>query len=132
MTGRYEAIDLNHDVARWTRDAADGSLVVAEHGHDFRPDLDGTGWHGAMNYAGFLKPTWWWLRDDSIETDVFSSAPAPRYDGAELVERDAALPHRRPVAGRRALVDAARLARHRPLRDGRRPVARRCTASASA
>ena len=101
MTGRYEAIDLNHDVARWTRETAAGSLVLAEHGHDFRPDLDGTGWHGAMNYAGFLKPTWWWLRDDSIETDVFSSAPAPRYDGAELVERDAPLPHGRPVAGSR-------------------------------
>jgi alpha-glucosidase len=85
MTGRYGAVDLNHDVARWARTAAGGALVIAEHGHDFRPDLDGTGWHGAMNYAGFLKPAWWWLRDDSIETDVFSSAPAPRYDGAELV-----------------------------------------------
>jgi alpha-glucosidase len=85
MTGRHEAIDVNHDVARWTRSTAVGSLVIAEHGHDYRPDLDGTGWHGAMNYAGFLKPTWWWLRDDAIETDVFSSAPAPRYDGAEVV-----------------------------------------------
>jgi alpha-glucosidase len=85
MAGRHGAIDLNHDVARWAREAAGGALVVAEHGHDFRPDLDGTGWHGAMNYAGFLKPTWWWLRDDSIDTDVFSSAPAPRYDGADLV-----------------------------------------------
>jgi alpha-glucosidase len=85
MTGRYGAIDLNHDVARWARSATDGALVLAEHGHDYRPDLDGTGWHGAMNYAGFLKPTWWWLRDDTLETDVFSAAPAPRYDGAELV-----------------------------------------------
>jgi len=25
------------------------------------------------------------LHDDALETDVFSSAPAPRYDGAELV-----------------------------------------------
>jgi alpha-glucosidase len=85
MTGRHGAIDLNHDVARWTRESAAEALVVAEHGHDFRPDLDGTGWHGAMNYAGFLKPTWWWLRDDAIDTDVFSSAPAPRYAGADLV-----------------------------------------------
>jgi alpha-glucosidase len=85
MAGRHGAIDLNHDVARWTREAAGEALVVAEHGHDFRPDLDGTGWHGAMNYAGFLKPTWWWLRDDAIDTDVFSSAPAPRYDGTDLV-----------------------------------------------
>jgi alpha-glucosidase len=85
MTGRYRAIELNHEVARWARDAAGDALVLAEHGHDFRPDLDGTGWHGAMNYAGFLKPTWWWLRDASIDTDVFSQAPAPRYGGDELV-----------------------------------------------
>jgi alpha-glucosidase len=85
MTGRYRATDLNHEVARWARDAADGGLVIAEHGHDFRPDLDGTGWHGTMNYAGFLKPTWWWLRSESLDTDVFSQAPAPRYRGSELV-----------------------------------------------
>ncbi len=85
MTGRHHAVDLNHEVARLARNAADGALVVAEHGHDFRPDLDGTGWHGVMNYAGFLKPTWWWLRSDDFDADVFSSAPAPRYDGAELV-----------------------------------------------
>jgi alpha-glucosidase len=84
MTGRYRAIDLNHEVGRWTRDAADDALVIAEHGHDFRPDLDGTGWHGTMNYAGFLKPTWWWLRAESIDTDVFSQAPAPRYRATEL------------------------------------------------
>jgi alpha-glucosidase len=85
MTGRYRAIDLNREVAHLARNAVGDALLVAEHGHDFRPDLDGTGWHGVMNYAGFLKPTWWWLRDDGIETDVFSSAPAPRYDGGELV-----------------------------------------------
>ncbi len=85
MTGRYGAIDLNHDVARWARETTAGSLLIAEHGHDYRPDLDGTGWHGTMNYAGFLKPAWWWLRDDAVENDVFSSAPAPRYDGPELV-----------------------------------------------
>ena len=85
MTGRHRAVELNGEVARLTRDAAAGALVVAEHGHDFRPDLDGTGWHGVMNYAGFLKPTWWWLRSDDIAEDVFSSAPAPRYDGPELV-----------------------------------------------
>jgi alpha-glucosidase len=85
MTGRRGAVELNHEIARFARDAAANALVVAEHGHDYRPDLDGTGWHGVMNYAGFLKPTWWWLRSDEVETDVFSSAPAPRYDGGELV-----------------------------------------------
>jgi alpha-glucosidase len=85
MTGRFRAIDVYHEVARFLRAAADGALLVAEHGHDFRPDLDGTGWDGAMNYAGFLRPAWWWLRGDAYAKDVFSSAPAPRYGGEEMV-----------------------------------------------
>ncbi len=85
MVGRYRDLDVNHDVAAWTREIVAGSLLVAEHGHDFRPDLDGTGWHGAMNYAGFLRPVWWWLRGDHVTEDVFSRAPAPRYGGAEAV-----------------------------------------------
>jgi alpha-glucosidase len=83
MTGRYGAIDVNHDVARWTRRVAGGRLVVAEHGHDFRPDLDGTGWHGVMNYSGFTRPVWWWLRTDGWTDDPFGSSPAPRYGGRE-------------------------------------------------
>ena len=85
MVGRYRDVDLNHEVARWTRATADGALVLAEHGHDYRTDLDGTGWHGVMNYAGFLRPTWWWLRDDAHDEDVFTSAPAPEYTGEEIV-----------------------------------------------
>jgi alpha-glucosidase len=85
MVGRLGAIDLTHDVAAWSRQAVDGHLLIAEHGHDFRPDLDGRGWHGVMNYAGFLRPVWWWLRSDEIEEDVFTSAPAPLYGGAEAV-----------------------------------------------
>jgi alpha-glucosidase len=86
MTGRFRAIDLTHEVARFHRAAVDGALLVAEHGHDFRPDLDGTGWHGSMNYAGFLRPAWWWLRDDEYDQDVFSQTPAPRYGGTEMVD----------------------------------------------
>jgi alpha-glucosidase len=85
MVARYREIDLNHEVARWARDRSAGSLLVGEHGHDFRSDLDGRGWQGVMNYAGFLRPTWWWLRGDAITEDVFSRAPAPRYGGAEAV-----------------------------------------------
>jgi alpha-glucosidase len=86
MTGRFRAIDLYHEVARFARDAADGSLLVAEHMHDYRGDLDGTGWHGVMNYSGFLRPTWWWLRDAAWEQDIFTQAPAPHYTGPEMVE----------------------------------------------
>ncbi len=85
MVGRYREIDLNHEVARWTRGVTGDSLLIAEHGHDFRPDLDGRGWQGVMNYAGFLRPAWWWLRGDGITEDVFSRAPAPLYTGAEAV-----------------------------------------------
>jgi len=65
MVGRYRDIDLNRDVSKWTRAQVDPALLVAEHGHDFRPDLAVRGWHGVMNYAGFLRPLWTWLlRDD--------------------------------------------------------------------
>lgn len=84
MTGRFRGVELTHEVAHWARWEAAGSLLVAEHGHDFRPDLDGSGWHGVMSYAGFLRPVWWWLRDDEHAEDVFTSAPAPRYGGAEM------------------------------------------------
>ena len=65
MTGRYRELDLNHHVAQWMRSRVDPALLVAEHGHDFRPDLTVRGWHGVMNYSGFLRPLWTWLlRDD--------------------------------------------------------------------
>lgn len=85
MVGRYGAIDVNHEVAALARALAGDRLLMAEHGHDFRPDLDGLGWHGVMNYAGFLRPTWWWLHNGRLEEDVFSEAPAPVYTGGEAV-----------------------------------------------
>ena len=85
MVGRYRDIDLNHEVAAWAKDLCAGKLLLAEHGHDYRNDLDGGGWHGVMNYAGFLRPAWWWLRGDHVTEDVFTAAPAPRYSGGEMV-----------------------------------------------
>jgi alpha-glucosidase len=86
MVGRHRELDLNADVARWARDLVEDGLLVAEHGHDYRPDLDGRGWHGVMNYAGFLRPVWWWLRNGRDEGfDVFTSAPSPRYGGEDAV-----------------------------------------------
>src|SRR3954453_13686711 len=38
-----------------------------------------------MNYSGFLRPVSWWLRGDHISEDVFTVAPAPSYDGGEMV-----------------------------------------------
>src|SRR5262249_10386964 len=42
-------------------------------------------WHGVMNYAGFLRPVWWWLAGGEDGTssmfDIFASVPAPSYGG---------------------------------------------------
>lgn len=85
MVGRYRSLDVNHDIAAWTRELTRGSLLLGEHGHDYRPDLDGRGWHGVMNYSGFLRPTWWWLHGGTLAEDVFSRTPAPAYSGPEAV-----------------------------------------------
>lgn len=86
MIGRYRALDVNREVAHWARARSVGRLLLAEHGHDFRPDLDGLGWHGVMNYAGFLRPVWWWLTSGAIEEEVFFRTPAPSYSGAEMLD----------------------------------------------
>jgi alpha-glucosidase len=85
--GRYRDTDLNTEVAQLVRSAAGDALLVGEYWYDFQPDLDGRGWHGVMDYAGFLRPVWWWLRDRETEHtmfDIFAPAPAPTYGGSEL------------------------------------------------
>jgi alpha-glucosidase len=69
MVGRYRDIDLNRDVSRWARAQVGDALLIAEHGHDFRPDLGVRGWHGVMNYSGFLRPLWTWLLRDDPEPE---------------------------------------------------------------
>ena len=66
MTGRYRQQALTAEVAREVRATVGGALLVAEHGHDFRADLQGGGWDGTMNYAGFLRPVWTWLRGEAL------------------------------------------------------------------
>ena len=90
MVGRFRDVDLNHSVAGWIRGAAGEELVVAEHGHDYRADLRAGGWHGAMNYAGFLRPVWTWLRGPDLPAELrkaFWGIPAglPRLQGPEVV-----------------------------------------------
>jgi alpha-glucosidase len=84
MIARHGTYDANHEVARLTREAAlaarRDAVVVAEHGHDFRSDLQGGGWHGAMNYSGFLRPVWMWLRRPDLPDHVrlaFGDLPVP-------------------------------------------------------
>lgn len=94
MVARLGAYDENHEIARETRDALaaerDDALLIAEHAHDFRPDLQGQGWHGTMSYAGFLRPVWSWLRRPDLPEDLrthFWTLPVglPELDGAAAV-----------------------------------------------
>lgn len=90
MVGRYRDIAVTAGVASEIRESIAGKLLVAEHGHDFRADLQGDGWHGAMNYAGFLRPVWTWLRGDELPEELqssFWSIPVglPRLSGEAVV-----------------------------------------------
>jgi alpha-glucosidase len=40
-----------------------------------------------MNYAGFLRPVWWWLTGGALKEDLFAQTPAPAYDGHEVVSQ---------------------------------------------
>jgi alpha-glucosidase len=91
MTGRRGADAYTHDVAHQLRRAVaqarpDG-LLVAEHAHDATGDLDHDGWHGTMNYAGFTRPLWSWLRADELDLPDFLGVPGgiPRRDGVQAV-----------------------------------------------
>ncbi len=89
MTGRLGTIDLNHMVAttmRSTMARADPeSLLLAEHSHDASGDLLGDGWHGVMNYAGFARPVWQWLKHPApVGFDAGPFTPLPRFPGTSM------------------------------------------------
>ena len=91
MTGRHGGQDRNHAVARRMRRAVSAeradAFLVAEHVHDYTVDLPGDGWHGVMNYSGFTKPVWTWLRNHDREAG-FLGAPVvvPALSAASMVE----------------------------------------------
>ncbi len=83
MSGRTGWTDLNADVAPTLREVLrEDSLLVAEHFHDYRPDA--AGWHGFMNYAGFSKPVWTWLRRDSGFANLGLPGPMPLLGGGAV------------------------------------------------
>src|SRR5207244_10063702 len=81
MTGRHVRTDVAHEVARLVRDTAVAArrdaLVLAEHGHDASDDLGVGGWHGTMNYSGFTKPMWTFLRGPDADSLSFFGGPVP-------------------------------------------------------
>jgi alpha-glucosidase len=91
MTGRRAADDLTHEVsrlvARTVAEVAPDAMLVGEHNYSAGSDLDVGGWQGAMNYGGFLRPVWTWLRGDDLDFTHFLGVPGnvPRRPATALV-----------------------------------------------
>lgn len=90
MAGRMGSVDVTHDFAKDVRAVMaaerDDALLVAEHGHDASDDLLGDGWHGTMNYAGFTRQVWCWLRSpDFHETFLGLPVEVPVVTGQQAV-----------------------------------------------
>jgi alpha-glucosidase len=92
MTGRLRGDDYAHEVAARMAAAARAANphapLIAEHAHDAGDDLDRGGWDGTMNYAGFLRPLWTWLRGPQLDLPDFLGVPAPvpQVDGVAMVQ----------------------------------------------
>jgi alpha-glucosidase len=91
MTGRQGADDLHDEVMHGIRNAMDEAgeefWLLAENGDFIASDLDGSGWHGAMNYQGFMRPVWNWLQLNSEIGGGFQGLPfqMPKFTGSQLV-----------------------------------------------
>jgi alpha-glucosidase len=90
MTGRLGAVDLNHLVATTLRSTMaqvdPQSLLLAEHSHDASADLLGDGWHGVMDYAGFARPLWQWLKPpEPPRFDPGPFTPFPSFGATSMV-----------------------------------------------
>jgi len=122
MTGRYFEDDFHSEVVAGIRKAMDetnpDAWLVAENADHFPADLDGLGWHGTMNYNGFMRPVWGWLnKDPQIEYGFFGQPTAiPKESGpqmvAAMVNFNAAIPWRNLVASM-VLLDSHDTARFR-------------------
>lgn len=108
MTGRQGVEDFHDEVMQGIRQSMDetnpDAWLVAENGDFAAKDLDGFGWHGAMNYQGFMRPFWNWMNRNSEITGGFQGLPfaMPRITGKQLVasmhEFSATIPWRSLVA----------------------------------
>lgn len=108
MTGRLGSDDLHDEVMHGIRRAMDevkpDAWLVAENGDFLASDLNGLGWHGAMNYQGFMRPVWNWVNRNSTIGGGFQGLPftMPKINGKQLVESmsqfSAAIPWRSFVA----------------------------------
>ena len=127
MTGRYKDQDLNREVMRGIRQAMDeenpDAWLVAENADHFPADLDGFGWHGTMNYNGFMRPVWGWLQNNPEVEGGFFGLPTsvPQFSGNEMVSAmnmfNAGIPWRALMASM-LLLDSHDTARFRSVVGG--------------
>lgn len=91
MTGRYRDDDIHDLVVKGVRRALDqvnpDAWLVAENADHFPNDLDGFGWHGTMNYNGFMRPIWGWLKNKPEVDGGFFGVPIsiPTFNGRQMV-----------------------------------------------
>ena len=127
MTGRLGADNLHDEVMHGIREAMDetnpNAWLVAENGDFVASDLNGLGWHGAMNYQGFMRPVWNWLNRNSEIGGGFQGLPfeMPRISGSQLVSSmkqfNASVPWR-SVTASMVLLDSHDTARFRTVVNG--------------
>ena len=98
MLGRQGADQLGAEVARGIRRAVKAenpeAYLLGENFFDATSQLQGDAWDASMNYAGFTKPLWYWLRGFSVGQH---GEPRPvvapgRWPTAALADAWAALP----------------------------------------
>jgi len=134
MTGRYKGEDINGEVIAGVRKALQQSnsqaWLVAENADHFPSDLDGFGWHGTMNYNGFMRPIWGWLSNRAEVEKAFFGVPVsiPRFNAGEMVsamkEFSSTIPWRNFVSSM-LLLDSHDTARFRNVvgKDAKRHIA---------
>jgi alpha-glucosidase len=130
MTGRLGTDNHHDEVMHGIRKAMDESnpnaWLVAENGDFVASDLNGLGWHGAMNYQGFMRPVWNWLNRNSEIGGGFQGLPfaMPRISGSQLVSSmkqfNASVPWR-SVTASMVLLDSHDTARFRTVVSGHVP-----------
>ncbi len=131
MTGRLGTDDLHDEVMHGIRKAMDevkpDAWLVAENGDFVASDLNGLGWHGAMNYQGFMRPVWNWINNNATIGGGFQGLPftMPKITGQQLVasmsQFNASIPWRSLVASM-LLLDSHDTARMRTVVLGNRPA----------
>jgi alpha-glucosidase len=127
MTGRLGSDNHHDEVMHGIRKAMDetnpNAWLVAENGDFVASDLNGLGWHGAMNYQGFMRPVWNWLNRNSDIGGGFQGLPfeMPRISGSQLVNSmkqfNASVPWR-SVTASMVLLDSHDTARFRTVVSG--------------